>query len=131
MAQPFLGEIRLFAGNFAPRGWALCDGQALAISEHRALFAVLGTTYGGDGQTTFALPDLRGRVPVQPGGKQSLGARRGVETVSLTVPQIGSHTHQLVGAAGAGSGIDPPGKVTATSRLLSYAPPTTPIAMSP
>jgi microcystin-dependent protein len=96
--DPFLGEICLFAGNFAPRSWALCDGQLLPISANSALFSILGTTYGGDGRTTFALPDLRGRTPVHPGhgpglSGYSLGQRGGVETVTLTVNQMPSHTH--------------------------------------
>lgn len=95
----------MFAGNFAPRGWALCDGQILPISQNTALFSILGTTYGGDGRTTFALPDLRGRVPVHPGtgaGLTSyrLGQRGGVESVTLSPPQIPSHNHAMRGNSG-------------------------------
>lgn len=98
-ADPFLGEIRIFAGNFAPQGWAFCDGQLLAISQNQALFSLLGTTYGGDGQTTFALPDLRGRVPMNAGSgpgltPRSLGQTGGQEQVTLNVSQIPAHTHQ-------------------------------------
>ncbi|CAM1372266.1 phage tail protein [Tenacibaculum xiamenense] len=98
MDEPMLAQIILFAGNFAPRGWAFCDGQILAISSNQALFSLLGTTYGGDGRTSFALPDLRSRVPVHQGrgpglSNYQLGARGGVETVTLTVNQIPSHTH--------------------------------------
>ena len=97
MSEPFVGEIRMFAGNFAPRGWALCDGQLLAITSNEALFALLGTIYGGDGRTSFALPDLRGRLPVNDGTGPGLptwqpGARRGAETVTLT-NQNTSHSH--------------------------------------
>jgi len=96
--DPFIGEIVLFAGNFAPRSWALCDGQLLAINSHSALFSILGTTYGGDGRTTFALPDLRGRTPVHPGhgpglSDYDLGERGGTERVTLTVAQMPSHSH--------------------------------------
>lgn len=97
MAQPYIGEIRLFAGNFAPLGWEFCAGQLVNISEYDALFSLLGTTYGGDGQNTFALPDLRGRVPVHFGGvsNQTLGATFGVEQVTLTVQQVPSHSHNV------------------------------------
>lgn len=99
--DPFLGEIRLFAGNFAPRGWALCEGQLLAVSQYDALFSILGTTYGGDGETTFALPDLRGRVPVHPGtgpglSPWQLGQKRGAETTTLTVAQLPTHSHAVI-----------------------------------
>ena len=99
--DPFIGEIVLFAGNFTPRSWALCDGQLLAINSHYALFSILGTTYGGDGRTTFALPDLRGRVAVHSGNgdrgpglsSYRLGARGGTETVTLTTAQMPFHSH--------------------------------------
>lgn len=102
MAQdPFLGEIRMFGGNFAPRGWAFCDGQLLQISSNSALFSLLGTTYGGDGRTTFALPDLRGRAPIHAGTgagltNKRLGQRGGTETVTLTINQMPSHNHSAV-----------------------------------
>ncbi|WP_221090845.1 phage tail protein [Deinococcus aquaedulcis] len=97
---PYLGEIRMFGGNFAPLGWALCQGQLLPISENDALFALIGTTYGGDGQTNFALPDLRGRLPVHmgtpPGGASlTLGQLTGTETVTLTAAQMPAHPHPL------------------------------------
>ena len=97
--DPFIGQIVMFGGNFAPRGWALCDVQLLAISSNSALFSILGTTYGGDGRTTFGLPDLRGRVPMHPGNGpgltgRNLGQKSGTETVQLTTAQIPSHTHQ-------------------------------------
>ena len=96
MAQPYVGEIRMFAGNFAPAGWMFCEGQLLPISEYETLFNLIGTTYGGDGQSTFALPDLRGRVPMHFGGGFTLAETGGVETVTLTVSQIPSHTHALL-----------------------------------
>ncbi len=96
--DPFLAEIVLFAGNFAPRGWAYCDGQLMSINANPALFSLLGTTYGGDGRTTFAVPDLRGRTPIGPRQgpgltDYNLGQRGGVETVTLTINQIPSHNH--------------------------------------
>lgn len=95
MAQPYVGEIRMFAGNFAPAGWMFCEGQLLPISENETLFNLIGTTYGGDGQSTFALPDLRGRLPVHAGNGFTLSQTGGVESVTLTVNQIPSHTHSL------------------------------------
>jgi len=96
--DPFLGEIKLFAGNFAPRAWAYCDGQLLPISQYSALFSILGTTYGGDGRTTFALPDLRGRAAIHPGtgpglSTYTLGQRGGVEQIRLSTANLPSHTH--------------------------------------
>src|SRR5713226_8674208 len=93
MSQPFIGEIRMFAGNFAPAGWAFCDGALMAIADNTALFSLIGTTYGGDGQTTFALPDLRSRVPVHVGPGFALGQAAGAETVTLTTNQIPAHSH--------------------------------------
>lgn len=100
MAEPFIGEIIMFGGNFAPRGWALCDGQLLAINSNQALFSILGTTYGGDGRTTFALPDLRGRVSMHVGNgagltPRRLGERGGTETHTLTTNQIPAHSHPV------------------------------------
>jgi microcystin-dependent protein len=103
MSDPFIGQITMFGGNFAPRGWALCDGQLLSISSNQALFSILGTTYGGDGRTTFALPDLRGRVPIHKGTGSglppySLGQRGGQVNITLTQANLPAHTH----AAGSG-----------------------------
>lgn len=108
MADPFVAEIRVFPFNFAPRGWAWCDGQLLPISQNTALFSLLGTTYGGNGQSNFALPDLQGRVPMHPGqgpglSLHDLGETGGTETVSLLESEIPSHTHTLR-ANGAGGG---------------------------
>ncbi|RMA62250.1 microcystin-dependent protein [Acidovorax sp. 100] len=100
MSNPLLGEIRIFAGNFAPRGWAFCQGQLMSISQNTALFAILGTTYGGDGQNTFGLPDLRGRVPVGQGSgpaltNRDLGERSGTESVTLLSTNLPAHTHPV------------------------------------
>lgn len=99
MAQPYVGEIRMFAGNFAPAGWMFCEGQLLPISENETLFQLIGTTYGGDGQSTFALPDLRGRVPIHFGNGFTLAETGGVETVTLTVSQIPAHSHSLLASS--------------------------------
>ena len=96
MAQPYVGEIRMFGGNFAPAGWMFCEGQLLPISEYETLFNLIGTTYGGDGQSTFALPDLRGRIPLHFGNGFTLAETGGVETVTLTVAQIPAHSHALL-----------------------------------
>ncbi len=96
MAQPYVGEIRIFAGNFAPAGWMFCSGQLLPISENETLFQLIGTTYGGDGQSTFALPDLRGRLPIHQGNGFILAETGGAEEISLTVSQIPAHSHPLL-----------------------------------
>ncbi|WP_297089457.1 tail fiber protein [uncultured Draconibacterium sp.] len=107
--EPFIGQIMMFGGNFAPRGWALCDGQLLSIAQNTALFSILGTMYGGDGRTTFGLPDLRGRVAIHPGTGPGLstyrqGQKGGVENVTLSVNQIPSHSHGGTGTIQAASG---------------------------
>ncbi len=120
MADPFLGEIRMFGGNFAPVGWAFCQGQLLPISQNTALFSLLGTTYGGDGVQTFALPDLRGRVPLGMGQGPGLspyveGQAGGAETVTLTTPQMPAHSH-TVAATETQSTTDPKGAVPANTQ---------------
>ena len=100
MAQPYVGEIRIFAGNFAPAGWMFCEGQLLPISENETLFNLIGTTYGGDGQSTFALPDLRGRLPMHQGNGFILAETGGAEEITLTVQQIAAHNHALLGTSG-------------------------------
>ena len=97
----YIGEIRMFAGNFPPAGWWFCDGSLMPISENEALFALIGTTYGGDGETTFALPDMRGRVPVHMGNSMTLGEMGGREEETLTIAQIPSHTHLLSASSAA------------------------------
>jgi microcystin-dependent protein len=105
MATPFVGEIRMFGGNFAPQGWSFCDGSLLAISQNAVLFDLLGTTYGGDGQQTFGLPDLRGRVPIHQGfssqlGNLVIGQRSGSENVTLVTNQVPTHSHPAQAAPG-------------------------------
>ncbi len=96
MAQPYVGEIRMFAGNFAPAGWMFCEGQLLPISENETLFQLIGTTYGGDGESTFALPDLRGRIPIHQGNGSILAETGGAEEVTLTINQIPAHNHAML-----------------------------------
>ena len=96
MAQPYVGEIRMFAGNFAPAGWMFCEGQLLPISENETLFQLIGTTYGGDGESTFALPDLRGRIPLHQGSGFILAETGGTEEITLTAQQIPAHAHPLL-----------------------------------
>ena len=118
MSEPFIGEIRIFAGNFAPRGWAFCDGQLLPIASNTALFSLIGTTYGGDGETTMALPDLQGRAPMHSGfgpglTSRRLGQRGGVSTVTLSEAQMPSHTHTMQGSLQYGDDNDPGGQYLA------------------
>lgn len=120
MAQPYVGEIRMFAGNFAPAGWMFCQGQFLPISENEVLFQLIGTTYGGDGQQTFRLPDLSGRVPVHhQGGGLNVGEQYGVESVTLTVQQIPAHDHPHAADVPAGT-TTPVGKLVATASTAIY-----------
>ena len=107
MAQPYVGEIRMFAGNFAPAGWMFCEGQLLPISENETLFQLIGTTYGGDGEQTFALPDLRGRVPIHQGNGFILAETGGAEEITLTVQQIPAHTHPLLATNNLATGTAP------------------------
>lgn len=124
MAQPFIGEIKLFGGNFAPVGWMFCQGQILQISEYDTLFALIGTTYGGDGQTTFALPDLRGRLPIHQGGGFVMGQTGGAESVTLITSQIPSHSHVPLANSGTGTSTNPTNNVWAAQpALLQYAGP--------
>ena len=125
MSEPFIGEIRLVGFNFAPVGWALCDGQLLSIAENDALFALIGTTYGGDGQSTFALPNFQSRIPIHQGTGSSgttytIGEMGGTETVTLIVNQIPTHTHPAQAQSGAGNQPGPGGNVWASSSLNQY-----------
>jgi microcystin-dependent protein len=115
MAQPYVGEIRIFAGNFAPAGWMFCAGQLMPISENEVLFQLIGTTYGGDGQSTFGLPDLRGRLPIHQGNGFILSETGGAEEITLTLNQIPSHTHPLIGAATNGAVTSPANALPANS----------------
>lgn len=134
---PYLGEIRMFAGTFAPQGWAFCEGQLLSIAENDALFALIGTTYGGDGESTFALPDLRGRIAISqgqgPGISQSymLAEMGGTEEVTLTTQQIPQHSHVPMGSSEAGSLTSPSGGVWAASALNGYTPTAPDTQLSP
>jgi len=120
MAQPYVGEIRMFAGNFAPAGWMFCEGQLLPISEYETLFNLIGTTYGGDGQSTFALPDLRGRLPIHFGNGFTLAETGGVETVTLTTSQIPAHSHPLLGTTSSANQTNPVSNVYAQSLTVSF-----------
>ena len=118
MAQPYVGEIRMFAGNFPPNGWMFCEGQLLPISENDTLFTLIGTTYGGDGQETFALPDLRGRVPLHQGNGFIQGETGGVETVTLTTQQIPQHTHAMLGSLNTATSPTPTNQVIGKSSAI-------------
>lgn len=125
MAQPYVGEVRMFGGNFAPAGWMFCAGQLLPISEYETLFNLIGTTYGGDGQSTFALPDLRGRIPLHFGNGFTLAENGGVETVTLTVAQIPAHSHPYLATTDIASQGGPAGNFCAqpsVAKLYFAAP---------
>ncbi|ELK43120.1 MULTISPECIES: phage tail protein [Brevibacillus] len=134
--EPYVGEIRMFAGTYAPRGWAFCEGQLLSIAENELLFSVIGTTYGGDGMTTFGLPDLRGRVPVHMGTNPStqtaypLGAMGGTETVVLQSGQLPTHTHTVNVSSTDGTDVEPGGHVWA-KRISQFSQNQAAIQMSP
>ena len=113
MAQPYVGEIRMFAGNFAPNGWMFCDGQILPIAENETLFQLIGTTYGGDGESTFALPNLQSRIPLHFGNGLQLAEAAGVEEVTLTTNQIPVHTHTLLASTVGGQQSTPENLVLA------------------
>jgi microcystin-dependent protein len=130
MSQPFIGEIRMFAGNFAPVGWSFCNGAIIPIDQNDALFNLIGTTYGGDGQTTFALPDLQSRVPVHVGPGFALGQTGGAETVTLTTSQIPAHSHAPLCNSGPGNQQDPTNGIWASpssGTIYSSAAPATPM----
>ena len=131
MAQPYVGEIRMFAGNFAPAGWMFCEGQLLPISEYETLFNLIGTTYGGDGQSTFALPDLRGRLPMHQGSGFTLAEQGGAEEITLTVSQIPAHSHPMLATTGAGNSTNPQGAYLAQPVASIYNQGTNPVNMAP
>jgi len=132
VAQPYVGEIRIFAGNFPPSGWMFCEGQLLPISENETLFQLIGTTYGGDGQSTFALPDLRGRLPLHMGNGFTLAETGGAEEITLTTQQIPAHSHPMLASTGPGTQNDPTNTVTAASPSVTlYAQDVTDSNMSP
>jgi microcystin-dependent protein len=131
MAQPYVGEIRIFAGNFAPAGWMLCDGQLLPISENETLFQLIGTTYGGDGQSTFALPDLQSRIPLHQGNGFNLADTGGVETVTLQTTQIAAHSHPPLAANAVANDPNPAKNLAGESSAISLyqnGNPATPMA---
>ena len=132
MAEPFLSEIRIMSFNFAPKGWALCNGQLLPINQNQALFALLGTTYGGNGQTTFALPNLRGQVPIHMGSGHSLGERGGSTAVTINMQTMPTHIHPLMASGNPAATNNPPGQVFASSNVFVYRAPSslTPIEPS-
>lgn len=139
MSDPFVGEIRLFAGNFAPQGWAFCDGQLLAIADNDALFSLFGTIYGGDGRTTFALPDLRGRVPIHMGtgpglSARAIGSKAGAEQVTLTANQLAGHSHAWRATTAAAQERTPVNNAmaeTSAADIFSQSePPQTPVTMA-
>jgi len=121
MAEPFLGEIRLFPFPFAPTGWALCDGSLLPINQNQALYALLGTRYGGNGTTTFALPDLRGRVPIHTADRNHIGEKLGEESHQLTLPEIPAHYHQAKGSTDMADSKVAAGQFWAASTSKPYA----------
>ena len=136
MAQPYVGEIRMFAGNFAPAGWAFCNGQLLPISENETLFQLIGTTYGGDGESTFALPNLQSRTPVHMGTNSGttyqLAETGGVESVTLTVQQLPVHSHPFVASQATGTEIDPTNLLPARSlNVIPYRDATPIVAFNP
>jgi microcystin-dependent protein len=133
MSQPYVGEIRMFAGNFAPAGWMFCEGQLLPISEYETLFNLIGTTYGGDGQSTFALPDLRGRLPIHQGGGFTLAENGGVEQVTLNTQQMPAHSHPFLASTNVANLTSPQGDALGkTTSIKIYDPiPAPPSVMDP
>jgi microcystin-dependent protein len=123
MAEPFLSEIRIMSFNFAPKGWAQCNGQLLPINQNQALFSLLGTTYGGDGRVNFALPDLRSRVPIHMGSGFTLGEKGGEQAHTLSIAELPTHTHVLSGTSNAGTALVPGGNLLAKNANLGYHAP--------
>ena len=130
MASPFMGEIRLVSFNFAPQGWAMCNGQLLPINQNQALFSLLGTTFGGNGQTTFALPDLRGRAPIHVGSGHTLGEKAGEQSHTLTIAELPTHTHSALANSGNATTPIPGGNLLAAANNL-YAANTNLVALGP
>ena len=122
MSNPYVGEIRIFAGNFAPQGWAICDGSILSIANFEVLFALLGTTYGGDGVNTFKLPDMRGRIPIHQGNGYVMGALSGSESVTLTSAELPAHSHAVQSSTAHGNTSSPAGALWATDGTGVAAP---------
>jgi microcystin-dependent protein len=132
MAEPFLSEIRIMSFNFAPKGWAMCNGQLLPINQNQPLFALLGTTFGGDGRVNFALPDLRSRVPIHVGSGHTLGEKGGEQAHTLSIAEIPTHTHTLIGTSTSGTLVIAAGNLSGTSPSQMYqAPDNNLAAMNP
>lgn len=131
MAEPFLSEIRLMSFVFAPKGWALCNGQLLPINQNQGLFSLLGTTFGGDGRVNFALPDLRGRTPIHVGAGHTLGERGGEQAHTLSIAEIPTHTHVANASSQVGNAVVPTGAVLASPLNLSYAAPSSLTSLAP
>ena len=130
MAEPFLAEIRIMSFDFAPRGWAMCNGQLLPINQNQALFSLLGTTFGGDGRVNFALPDLRDRVPIHVGSGHTLGERGGENAHTLSLQELPTHTHVLNGTSTPGTALIPTGNLLAKANLPAYRTPSNLVAMA-
>jgi microcystin-dependent protein len=130
MAEPFLSEIRIFSFDFPPKGWAFCNGQFMPINQNQALFALLGTTYGGNGQTTFALPNLQGSVPIHTGNGHTLGEKAGSSAVTITQQTMPQHLHFLNGTSADGTVTDPTGNLYAKALNNAYANPVNLVGMS-
>ncbi|MBS1791319.1 MAG: phage tail protein [Acidobacteria bacterium] len=131
MAEPFLSEIRIMSFVFAPKGWALCNGQLLPINQNQGLFSLLGTTFGGDGRVNFALPDLRSRVPIHVGSGHTLGEKGGEQAHTLSIAEIPTHTHVLSGTSNAGTQLTTGGNLLANNSNFGYHSPDNLVAMSP
>ncbi len=131
MSEPFLSEIKIVSFNFPPKGWALCNGQLLPINQNQALFALLGTTYGGNGQTNFALPNLRGRVPIHTGNGHNLGEAAGSTSVTVNIQQLPTHTHPMMGSQTTGDTPSPTNTVLAETTALIYGDPTALTTLNP
>jgi microcystin-dependent protein len=131
MSEPFLSEIKLVSFNFAPKGWALCNGQSLPINQNQALFSLLGTTYGGNGQTTFNLPNLRGQVPIHIGNGHTLGEAAGSTAVTINIQQLPTHLHVLQGSSNTGSTQNGAGNVLGVVAGRAYTDPAALTTLSP
>lgn len=131
MAEPFLAEIRMMSFGFPPRGWAVCDGQLLPINQNQALFSLLGTTFGGDGRVNFALPDLRGRTPIQVGGSYTLGERGGEQTHTLSIAEAPNHVHAVNARGTSANATAPASNAFATAPAAIYGDPSALVAMNP
>jgi microcystin-dependent protein len=130
MSEPFLSEIKIMSFNFPPKGWALCNGQLLPINQNQALFSLLGTTYGGDGRQTFALPNLRGQVPMHMGSSHTLGERGGAAAVTVNIQQLPTHTHPVMASATAANTDDASAGVLAQAGQNMYGPYASPVSMA-